>query len=196
MWSRSELLIRLIFLDHLRQRVVERLRHVARHIMRLDVHRQPAFGGAIGHPLFGKRIRRARPLKDHERREFPVALWLRDLPVHVRAADVVELDRRIVDVGDAAFLWRDDGVHRTRDRAVSTSRPRMRRSPPVADDRLNLRGIDCRAENDDAGATRVDVAERLRRAGWRPNLDANHPRRLERRFDSRWASSRDRAIRS
>jgi hypothetical protein len=84
----------LYVLERVRQRVVVRLRLVGHHIVRLDVHGEPAFGGAIGDPWFLQRIGRARPLQDDEAGVFLPArrvVRLRDLRPDVSAGEVVHL---------------------------------------------------------------------------------------------------------
>ena len=77
-----------------RQRVVVLLGLVGHHVVRLDVHGEPAFGGAVRDPGLLQWIGRAGPLQEHEAGIFLLAggiVRLRDLAPDVFAVEVIHL---------------------------------------------------------------------------------------------------------
>ena len=102
---------RVVLLERVGQRVVVLLRLIRHHVVRLDVHREPAFGGAIRDPGFLQRIGRARPLEDHEARDISSCPWrscgFATCAPDVFAVEVVHLQDGEVDAVLLAGLLRE-----------------------------------------------------------------------------------------
>src|SRR5207302_8045657 len=103
-----------VVLDQLGQRVVERLRQVGGYVVGLDVEREPAARGVLGHPLSLERVGRARPLKNEQCRERTGCRTggAGELPVDMRAAHVAHPNREELDARSPALARREDRVER------------------------------------------------------------------------------------
>ena len=124
-----------VLLELLRQRVVVLLGLIGHHVVRLDVHRQPAFGGAIRDPGLLQWIGRAGPLQDAAGREIS-SCWsgsvrLRDLAPDMSAVQVIHVQDGEVDAVLLTGLVRELGLrgHLAQRRDLRCSR--TRRSPPA-----------------------------------------------------------------
>ena len=177
-----------VVLDQLGQRVVERLRHVGGHVVRLHVENEPPLGGIVGHPPALERVGRARPLEDEQRREHPAALSSSlprrpgKLSVDVRAAHIVDPDREELDVRSAALTRHKNGIGGDGIQSAQLGGPEGVEVRRPAARRPDLPGCHRRTEQDPADFGLAGPVE-AGRSGRRPHLDEDHPRSVERCFD-------------
>ena len=173
-----------VVLDQLGQRVVERLRQVGGYVVGLDVEREPAARGVLGHPLSLERVGRARPLENEQCRERTGCRTggAGELPVDMRAAHVAHPNREELDARSPALARREDRVERDGIEAAQLSRPKRIEVRRAAVGRPDLSRSDCRAEQHpaDLGLTR---AVKAGRTGRRPHFDEQHAWLIERCHD-------------